>query len=319
MRQEPRLVVREWVQGVTTDTGDSRLARGRKITTRSQHEALRLPSARHLLLVPTLLLVGLFFLVPLAFTAIYSLGTTSLVTFETHFGWTLLNYRSLADSLYVGTILRSLVLSAAATLACVLIALPMAFFIAQQRRALQTILLLAVIVPFWTSFLIRIYAWINILQNGGPLQSILQHMGLLDGPLNLLYTPFSIGLGIVYGYLPLMVLPIYVALERADPHVFEAAADLGSRGWSLMWNIVVPLSKPGIIAGCILVGIPATGEFVTPAILGGGKTLMFGNVIGSQFLEVGNLAFGSAMAMCLFAVVLALLVVQAFAHRPGET
>ena len=273
---------------------------------------------RHLLLLPTLLLVGLFFLVPLIFTALYSFGTTSLVSFTTHFGWTLLNYRSLADSLYLGTILRSLMLSAGATLACVIIAVPMAYFIVQQRRGVQTILLLAVIVPFWTSFLIRIYAWINILQNGGTLESILRHVGLVDGHLNVLYTPFSIGLGIVYGYLPLMVLPVYVALERADPHVLEAAADLGSRGWNLIWTMVVPLAKPGIIAGCILVGIPATGEFVTPAILGGGKTLMFGNVIGSQFLEVGNLGFGSAMAMCIFALVLVLLAVQAFTTKSSD-
>jgi spermidine/putrescine transport system permease protein len=279
---------------------------------------LRLPVSRHLLLLPTLLLVGLFFLVPLAVTALYSFGTTSLVSYTTRFGWTLLNYRELADPLYLGTIIRSLLLSAGATIACVLIAVPMAFFIVQQRRGVQTILLLAVIVPFWTSFLIRIYAWINILQNGGSLESILRHLGLVDGHLNVLYTPFSIGLGIVYGYLPLMVLPIYVALERADPQVLEAAADLGSRGLNLIRTVVVPLAKPGIIAGCILVGIPAMGEFVTPAILGGGKTLMFGNVIGSQFLEVGNLAFGSAMAMCIFALVLVLLAVQAFTARSNN-
>jgi ABC-type spermidine/putrescine transport system permease subunit I len=298
-----------------TDTGDVLQARRPRVATRSQRGPLRLPGARHLLLLPTLLLVGLFFFVPLVFTAVYSFGTTSLVSYSTHFGWTLLNYRGLVDPLYLGTIVRSLLLSAGATVACVVIAVPMAFFIVQQRRGVQTILLLAVIVPFWTSFLIRIYAWINILQNGGTLESILRHLGLVHGHLNVLYTPFSIGLGIVYGYLPLMVLPIYVALERADPHVLEAASDLGSRGWNLIWTMVVPLAKPGIIAGCILVGIPATGEFVTPAILGGGKTLMFGNVIGSQFLEVGNLAFGSAMAMCIFALVLVLLAVQAFTAK----
>jgi ABC-type spermidine/putrescine transport system permease subunit I len=273
---------------------------------------------RHLLLLPTLLLVGLFFVVPLVGTAVYSFGTTSLVSYTTRFGWTLLNYRSLADSLYLSTILRSLLLSAGATIACVIIAVPLAFFIVQQRRSVQTILLLAVIVPFWTSFLIRIYAWINILQNGGTLESFLRHIGLIDGHLNVLYTPFSIGLGIVYGYLPLMVLPIYVALERADPHVLEAATDLGSKGWNLIWTMVIPLARPGIIAGCILVGIPAIGEFVTPAILGGGKILMFGNVIGSQFLEVGNLAFGSAMAMCIFGLVLVLLAVQALTTKSNS-
>lgn len=273
---------------------------------------------RHALLVPTVVLVAFCLLVPLVLTGVFSFGTTSLVTFSTHFGWTLHNYASLANSLYLGTILRSVLLSLGATVACAIIAVPMAFFMVQQRRAVRTILLLAVIVPFWTSFLIRIYAWINILQNGGPLDSILHHLGVIHGPLNLLYTPFSIGLGIVYGYLTLMVLPVYVALERVDPAVLEAAADLGSRGAHMIWRVVVPLAKPGIIAGCILVGIPATGEFVTPAILGGGKTLMLGNVIGSQFLEVGNLALGSAMAMCLIAVVLILLLAQILA-RPRET
>jgi ABC-type spermidine/putrescine transport system permease subunit I len=276
--------------------------------------AWRKANTRHVLLLPTVLLVAVFFLVPLGLTAVYSLGTTSLVTFSTHFGWTLRNYAGLADPLYLGSITRSLLLSAGATLACAVLAVPMAFFIVQQRRGLQMILLLAVIVPFWTSFLIRIYAWISILQNGGWLESILHHLGLVHGPLNWLYTPFSIGLGIVYGYLPLMVLPVYVALERLDPGVLEAAGDLGSHGWNMMWRMVVPLAMPGIIAGCVLVGIPATGEFVTPAILGGGKTLMLGNVMGTQFMDVGNLAFGSAMAMCLVAVVLMLLLVQVLAR-----
>ena len=181
--------------------------------------------------------------------------------------------------------------------------MPIAFFIVRQKGRLQTLLLLAVIVPFWTSFLIRIYAWTNILQNGGLLQSALQRLGLVHGSLNILYTPLAIAIGIVYGYLPLMVLPVYVALERLDPTVLEAAEDLGSHGWHLMWRIVVPSARPGLIAGSLLVGIPATGEFVTPQILGGGKTLMLGNVIATQFLDIGNLSFGSALAMCLIAIV----------------
>lgn len=275
----------------------------------------RLRAARSLLLLPTILLVLLFFLVPLGLTAVYSFGTTDLLTFVTRFGWTTHNYTSLVHSLYLGTIVRSLVLSVSATLACAIIAVPTAYFIVQQRRSVQPLLLLAVIVPFWTSFLIRIYAWVNILQNGGPLEFVLRHLGLVHGSLDLLYTPFSIGVGIVYSYLPLMVLPVYVALERIDPAVIEAANDLGSHGGGLIWRVVIPLASPGIIAGCILVGIPATGEFVIPEILGGGKTLMLGNVIGSQFLDVGNLALGSAMGMCLMAVMLMVLVVLPLARR----
>ncbi len=276
-------------------------------------------AARLLLALPTLALVVAFFVAPLVLIGVYSFGTTSLVTFGTHFGWTLGNYASLRDSLYLGTILRSLILSLSATLACAILAVPIAFFIVQQKGRMQTVLLLAVIVPFWTSFLIRIYAWTNILQNGGLLQSVLSHLGLVHGSLNILYTPLAIAIGIVYGYLPLMVLPVYVALERLDPTVLEAAEDLGSHGWHFMWRIIVPLARPGLIAGSLLVGIPATGEFVTPQILGGGKTLMLGNVIATQFLDIGNLSFGSALAMCLIAIVVVMLLIQPISRRLRRT
>lgn len=269
--------------------------------------SLRSGASRHLLVLPSVLVVVVCFLVPLGLTAVYSLGTTDLLTFQTRFGWTLHNYASLGRSLYLGTIVRSLLLSASATVVCAVISVPLAYFIVEQHRKLQALLLLAVIVPFWTSFLIRTYAWVNILQNGGPLEYVLHRLGLLHGPLNVMYSPLAIAVGIVFSYLPLMVLPVYVALERLDPAVIEAAGDLGSHGAGLIWRVVVPLARPGLIAGAILVGIPATGEFVIPAILGGGKTLMLGNVIGTQFLEMGNLALGSAMAMCLMAVVILVL------------
>ena len=268
-----------------------------------------------LLAAPTIVLVVAFLAAPLALIAVYSLGRTSLVTFATTFGWTLGNYTGLGHSLYLGTLARSLVLSLSATLACAVLGVPIAYFIVRQRGRWQTVLLLAVIVPFWTSFLIRIYAWTNILQNGGLLQSVLERLGLVHGSLDILYTPLAIGIGIVYGYLPLMVLPVYVTLERVDPTVLEAAEDLGSHGWHFMWRVVVPLARPGLIAGSLLVGIPATGEFVTPQILGGAKTLMLGNVIATQFLDVGNLSFGSALAMCLIAVVAVMLLAEPIVRR----
>lgn len=285
-------------------------------TGRERH--VRLDAGRVLLAAPTALLVAVCFVAPLSLIAVYSFGTTSLMTFVTHFGWTLANYASLRSSLYLGTIERSLLLSLSATLACAILAVPIAYFIVRQRGRVQTILLLAVIVPFWTSFLIRIYAWTNILQNGGLLESMLRHLGLLHGSLNILYTPIAIAIGIVYGYLPLMVLPVYVALERLDPTVLEAAEDLGSHGWHFMWRIVVPLARPGLIAGSLLVGIPAIGEFVTPQILGGGKTLMLGNVVATQFLDVGNLAFGSALAMCLIVIVIFMLLVLPLFRRASR-
>jgi spermidine/putrescine transport system permease protein len=257
--------------------------------------------------VPSAVVLILLFLVPHGLTAAYSLGDTDLLSFETRLGWSLENYASLGRSLYLGTIVRSLVLSILATSVCAVIAVPMAYFIVEQSRRVQALLLLAVIVPFWTSFVIRTYAWVNILQNRGPLERLLNAVGLIDGRLNLLYTPASIAIGIVFSYLPLMILPVYVALERRDSAVLEAAADLGSHGAGLLWRVVVPLAAPGLLAGAVLVGIPAMGEFVIPEILGGGKTLMLGNVIGTQFLVVGDLALGSAMAMCLMLVVLMVL------------
>lgn len=262
----------------------------------------RLRAGRSLLLAPSAVMVAAFFLVPLAVTAAYSFGSTDLVSFETRLDWTVENYASLGRSIYLGAILRSLLLSATATAVCAVIAVPLAFFIVEQRRAVQALLLLAVVVPFWTSFVIRAYAWVNILQNEGPLESALQQLGLLHGRLDLLYSPAAIAIGIVTSYLPLMVLPVYVALERRDPAVIEAAGDLGSHGAHLMARVVVPLAAPGILAGSVLVGIPAMGEYVIPEILGGGKTLMLGNVIGTQFLAVGDLSLGSAMAMCLMAL-----------------
>lgn len=272
-------------------------------------------AGRHLLAAPSALLVALFFLVPLGLTAAYSFGTTDLLSFETRLGFSLENYRSLDDSVYLGAILRSVLLSLAATLICAFVAVPLAFFIVEQRRRVQTLLLLAVIVPFWTSFVVRVYAWVNILQNGGPLEVLLRRLGLLEGRLDLLYTPYAIAVGLVFSYLPLMVLPVYVALERRDPAVLEAAGDLGAHGAALLLRVVVPLAGPGIVAGSVLVGIPALGEFVVPEILGGGKTLMLGNVIGSQYMVVGDLSLGSAMAMTLMALMCLVLMAAPVTRR----
>ena len=145
--------------------------------------------------------------------------------------------------------------------------------------------------------------------NGGPIEDAGRKLGLLQGSIDVLYSPAAVGIGIVYGYLPLMILPIYVALERIDPQLTEAAADLGAPAQRVLWRVVLPLSASGIVAGCILVGIPALGEYVVPAILGGNKTLMYGNVVANQFLNVGDWPFGSALAAALMAVMTVFLLV----------
>lgn len=243
----------------------------------------------------------LFFLAPLAILIVYSFATIDIITLQLKYNWTLDNYRQIGDSLYRDALLRSLLLSVTATLLCLVIGFPVAYWITLQSRRAQLIALLLIIVPFWTSFLVRTYAFATLIANGGPVEDLAHAVGLLSAQseLNWLYTRKGITAGIVYSYLPLMILPLYVALERIDPRVIAAGRDLGAPPFRVMRRIVVPLAMPGIVAGCILVGIPATGEYVIPSILGGGKTLMFGNVIASQFLEAGNIPFGSALAVAL--------------------
>jgi len=163
-----------------------------------------------------------------------------------------------------------------------------------------------VIVPFWTSFIVRTYSWVDLLQNLGPVDRLARALGL-DGHIDILYTPWSIGIGILYSYLPLMILPIYVSLERIDPALFDAAEDLGATPWRQFRRVVLPMAVPGLIAGIIIVGVPALGEYVIPEILGGGKTLMAGNILADQFLQTGNYPFGSALAVSIMVVLMVLL------------
>src|SRR5690606_27616110 len=192
-----------------------------------------------------------------------------------------------ADSLYTGAIVRSLAMSTGATIACLLLGFPVALAISRQPRQRQMLLLVAVMVPFWTSFVVRTYGLVEVLGDAGPIADIARSLGLIDGNLGLLFSPAGVAIGLVYSYLPLMVLPLYIALERIDRDVLDSASDLGAGEFRTLRRVIVPLAAPGIIAGCVLVGIPATGEYVVPAILGGDKTLMYGNVVDNQFLGVG--------------------------------
>jgi spermidine/putrescine transport system permease protein len=260
------------------------------------------------------LVTAVCFLAPLALIFVYSFGTDNLVTLNVDFGWTASNYTAFAQTLYLDTLLRSVVLSLGTTAACGVLGLSLAYFISRQGPRVQRLLLAAVIIPFWTSFIVRTYSWVDILQNDGPLDNLAHTLGLL-GPrshLDLLYTPFSIGIGIVYSYLPLMILPIYVSLERIDPAIYNAGADLGATPWRQFRRLVLPLARPGLIAGSIIVGVPAMGEYVIPEILGGGKTLMVGNIIANQFQETGNYPLGSALAVVL---IVALMIVLFFMRR----
>ena len=257
---------------------------------------------RGLLGLPTFGYVLAFFLVPLVMIAVYSFARVSLVTFDISFDWNLDNYRQIHDPLYFDTLVRSIVLSVGATAGCLLLGFPLAYFISRQPPIWQKLLLVLVIVPFWTSFVVRTYAMVNLREGHGPLADLLRGLHVISGPLQVLYTPRAIGIGIIYSYLPLMVLPIYVALERIDDDLLAAAADLGAGPRRVFRRVVLPLAMPGVAVGCVIVGIPAMGEYVIPEILGGGKTLMLGNIITTQFLTVGDIPFGSALAVSLMGV-----------------
>ncbi len=206
------------------------------------------------------------------------------------------------DRLYLDAYLHSLQVAGISTLLCLLIGYPMAYAIARARPARRTPLLMLIILPFWTSFLLRIYAWIGILKPNGLLNNLLMGLGLIDQPLPLLHSDFAVYVGIVYAYLPFMILPLYATLVRHDPALREAAADLGCRPWQTFWRVTVPLSRPGIVAGSLLVFIPAVGEFVIPDLLGGPDSLMIGKLLWTEFFANRDWPVASAVAVALVAL-----------------
>ncbi len=208
----------------------------------------------------------------------------------------------LSDPFYFEAYLSSLWIAASSTFLVLLVGYPIAYGMARAPRSWQPTLLMLVILPFWTSFLIRVYAWVGILKRQGLLNQFLMYFGIIDDPLTILNTNWAVYIGIVYSYLPFMVLPLYAALEKLDHTLLEAAADLGSPPARSFWQITFPLSLPGVIAGCFLVFIPATGEFVIPDLLGGSNTLMIGRTLWSEFFGNRNWPVASAVAVLLLLI-----------------
>jgi putrescine transport system permease protein len=258
---------------------------------------------RFLIAVPYLWLL-LFFAAPFLIVAAISLGENApdAVPPVALSGSGKAYLQLFGDSLYLAAFVNSLRIAAIATLATLLIAYPMAYAIARAPLGWRGPLLMAVILPFWTSFLIRIYAWMGILSENGLLNQVLRGTGLVDDPGTILGTEWAIYLGIAYAYLPFMVLPLYATLEKMDLSLLEAAADLGARPWRAFLTITLPLSLPGILGGCLLVFIPAVGEFVIPDLLGGTGTLMIGKVLWDEFFSNGDWPVASAVAMAMLAV-----------------
>ena len=221
-----------------------------------------------------------------------------------------------SDQLYVVAYLNSVKIALISTILTLLIGYPLAYAIARAPVEYRTILLMGIILPFWTSFLIRVYAWIGILKNNGLLNNALIGLGIIDEPLPMLHTDFSVYVGIVYSYLPFMVLPLYATLERMDESLLEAAMDLGARPWKAFVTVTLPLSLPGIVAGAMLVFIPAMGEFVIPALLGGPDTLMIGRVLWDEFF--GNRDWPVASAVAIALLLLLVVPIMYFQHVQGR-
>ena len=272
----------------------------------------------------------LFFLAPFAIVLKISLAETAIgippytPLFEAgEGGWQLAasgdNYvRLVTDDLYALAYLNAIKFAAFSTLGCLLLGYPLAYGIVRAPRSWRGVLLLLVILPFWTSFLIRVYAWMGLLKGNGLINNTLMGLGLVHEPLTLLNNAFAVYVGIIYSYLPFMVLPLYAQLEKLDPALLEAAADLGCRPWQAFYRVTLRLSLPGIAAGALLVFIPAVGEFVIPDLLGGPNTLMIGKVLWDEFFANHDWPAASAVAI---AVLVLLLVPMAYVRRmlQGET
>lgn len=210
----------------------------------------------------------------------------------------------LSESLYVSALLSSLRIALTATVLCLLLAYPMAYVIARADERYRSLLLMAVVLPFWTSFLIRVYAWIGLLRDNGLVNHALESVGLIEQPLRIINTDVAVYIGIVYAYLPFMVLPLYATLERLDWRLLDAAADLGCRPFKAFLSITLPLSLPGMLVGALLVFIPVTGEFVIPELLGGPDTLMVGKVLWQEFFNNRDWPVAAALAVLVVALLL---------------
>ncbi|AIN60841.1 putrescine transport system permease protein [Pseudomonas sp. TE6288] len=274
------------------------------------------PEGRHLVIGVPFIWLFLFFMLPFfivlkisfaeadvaipPYTEIYTYleGKVQLVL-------NLANYGLLTeDELYIAAYLGSLKVAFFSTLLCLLIGYPMAYAISKARKESQTVLLLLIMMPTWTAILIRVYAWMGILSNNGLLNSFLLWLGLIDQPLQILNTNLAVYIGVVYSYLPFMILPLYANLVKHDESLLEAASDLGSSTFNSFWKITVPLSKNGIIAGCMLVFIPVVGEFVIPELLGGPETLMIGKVLWQEFFNNRDWPVASALAVVMLAILI---------------
>jgi len=258
-------------------------------------------------LAPSAAFTVILYLIPLSIIVGYSFMTRGVYGGVTG-PWTLENYERMFDPLYGVILWRSLVMAVVSTVLCLAIAFPLALFISRADDKWKSIYLYLVILPFWTSFLVRTYAWMFLLRDTGLINSVLLSLKIISEPLPLLYNETAVVVGLVYGFLPFAVLPLFSNLDRMDKNLLEAAADLGATPWETIRNVVLPQCAPGMRAASVLVFIPCLGSYLTPDLLGGGKSIMIGNLIQNQFTTSRDWPFGAAISLALMALVMVLLV-----------
>jgi spermidine/putrescine transport system permease protein len=267
-----------------------------------------------LLLTPMLLWLGLFVVAPTAILFVYSFcqrDELGQVVFE--FTWE--NYTRIADPVYLNILVRSLWYAGLTTALCLVIGYPVAYYIGRAPAQRRSRLLLLVMIPFWISFLLRTYAWISLLKAQGPISALFQWAHLIAQPLEILYTPTAVMIGLVYTYLPFMILPIFTSAEKLDNSLIEASLDLGAGPWRTLAHVIIPLTKPGIFAGVLLVFVPSIGMFAVTDLMGGAKVPMIGNIIQNQFGQARDWPFGAALGITFLAL---FVIAYWFLHDRGE-
>ena len=274
------------------------------------------------LLTPVTLIIGVFFLAPLAIMALYSLLEPGLYggvewgfypdNFGRVLGWADGTNEEF-DPVYLEIILRSFKLAGLTVLATLALCYPAAFWVARQPERMRNFCLFLITLPFFTSLIVRLYAWLLILRPSGVINTALAALGFYN-PLELIYTETAVLIGMTYIFIPFMFMPVYASVEKLDKRLLEASADLGASRWQSFWNVIFPLTLPGIAAGSIIVFIPSLGNFIVPSLLGGARVLMIGSLVEQQFLAARNWPFGAALAMLLMAAVLVCLVLYVLAQ-----
>lgn len=266
--------------------------------------------SRNIFLLPSVVWIVVFFVVPVILVLLFSFFERGIYG-GVEYNFTTKNFLLIFDDLYYKTVARTFFISFLNALLCLFAGYPLAYYIStRSSNKFKNILLILVLLPFWTNFLIRTFSWMTLLGNQGLINSTLMQLHLINEPIQLLFTPFSVQLGLLYNYLPFMVLPLYASIEKIDRNLYLASNDLGATGLKTFWSVTFPLSKSGILTGLFLVFIPTLGEFVTPDLLGGAKSPMIGNIIKDQFLTARNWPFGSALVFVIMMLILLAIIVR---------